>query len=203
MMRNTIKVASLALFLVSTMAAEVNAQPQEWWGGVSYQGALPGGDTKLMADGFSWRGIGLEGRTSVRSNLSVGAFVGWNVFNDEVDGTISVAGADVSGFQSRFVNAVPLLATAHVYSGSKGGTRAYLGGGIGTYWVENRLELGQTALTSSNWHFGLAPEVGIILPKESFAAGFLSIKYNYAFESGGLAHSYWTFGIGIAGSNRF
>ncbi len=202
-MRNIIKVASLALFLLSTMAVDASAQYQEWWGAVSYQGSMPGGDTKDFTDSFSWRGIGLEGRTSIKSNVSVGGFVGWNVFSASTDDLISLGGADISGFQTRFVNAMPLLATAHIYSGSPGGVRTYLGGGIGTYWIENRLELGRTALTTSNWHFGLAPEIGVILPRDSFAAGFLSVKYNYAFEAGGIAHSYWTFGVGFAASNKF
>lgn len=202
-MKNTIKVASLALFLLSMTAVDLSAQYNEWWGAISYQGSLPSGDTKTFSEPFSWRGIGLEGRTAVRSNVSVGGFVGWNVFNDELDGTVSLGGADISGFQSRFVNAMPLLATAHFYTGSRGDTRAYLGGGIGTYWIENRLELGRTALTTDNWHFGLAPEFGIILPRDRFAAGILSVKYNYAFEAGGITHSYWTFGIGFAASNAF
>ena len=202
-MRNMIKVASLALFLLSTTAVDASAQYQEWWGAVSYQGSLPGGETKDFTDSFSWRGIGLEGRTAVRPNVSVGGFVGWNVFNDSGEATSSIAGADISGFQSRFVNAMPLLATAHLYSGAAGGFRTYLGGGIGTYWIENRAELGLTALTTTNWHFGIAPEIGFIMPKDNFAAGFLSIKYNYAFEAGGIAHSYWTFGVGFAASNRF
>jgi len=202
-MRNAIKVASLALFLVSMTTGELRAQSREWFTGVTYQGALPGGDTKEFAEGFSWRNIGIEGRTEIRDNLSAGLYVGWNVFNDETDETISVAGADVSGYQSRFVNALPILATMHLYSSKRSGVRPYIGAGIGTYWVEERLELGLTALEASNWHFGLAPEVGFVLPMQNQFASYFSVKYNYAFEAGGLTHSYWTFGIGIAASNRF
>ena len=204
-MRNAIKVASLAFFLVSLSAGELNAQYQEWWTAITYQGGLAAGDTKEFTDEFSWRGLGLEARTMVKPNVSVGGFVGWNVFKGEEDGTISLGGADVSGFQSRFVNAVPLLVTAHVYSNSsrRDGMRPYIGGGIGTYWIENRLELGRTGLEVDNWHFGLTPEVGFILPAQNQVEGYFSVKYNYAFEAGGLTHSYWTFGIGIAASNRF
>jgi outer membrane protein W len=204
-MKNAIKVASLAFFLVSLSAGELNAQSQEWWTAITYQGGLPAGDTKEFTDEFSWRGLGLEGRTMVRPNVSVGGFVGWNTFTGEEDGTVSLGGADVSGFQSRFVNAVPLLVTAHFYSNSsrRDGMMPYLGAGIGTYWIENRLELGQTALTTDNWHFGLAPEIGFLFPMEGQLIGKLSAKYNYAFEAGGITHSYWTFGIGIAASNRY
>jgi outer membrane protein W len=202
-MRNAIRIASLALFLVSLTAGEANAQYQEWWTAITYQAGLPGSDTKTIADELSWRGIGLEARTMVKPNVSIGGFIGWNVFNTETDGTISMAGADISGFQSRFVNAVPLLLTAHVYSSSNRGIRPYLGAGIGTYWIENRLELGRTALTTDNWHFGLAPELGFIIPFETQLETNLSVKYNYAFESGGRTHAYWTFGVGFAAKNRF
>jgi hypothetical protein len=201
-MKTAIKILSLALFLLPMTAGETNAQVQEWWTGITYQGALSAGDTKDIADQFSWRNVGIEGRTMVGPKMSVGVFAGWNVFNEETSGTISLAGVDVTGFQSRFVNAIPLLATVHLYSDRRNGPRPYLGGGVGTYWIENRLELGQTALEVDNWHFGLAPEFGIIFPTGGRLEGYLSAKYNYAFESGGITHSYWTFGIGLAGSNR-
>ena len=134
----------------------------------------------------------------INENASLGLFLGWNVFNDEVDGTIGLGGVDVSGFQSRYVNAVPMLATAHYYFGDRSGRSLYLGGGVGTYWIKNRLELGLTALTATSWHFGLAPEVGVTFPTRDLAEGYLSVKYNYAFEADGISHNYWTFGIGIA-----
>jgi opacity protein-like surface antigen len=202
-MKNAIKVASLALCLVFMTAGEVRAQSRDWWFGATYQGALPGGDTKDFTEGFSWRNIGIEGRTLLKDNLSLGLYAGWNVFNDEVDGTISLGGADVSGYQSRFVNAIPLLATIHLYSSRRSGVRPYIGGGLGTYWVENRVELGLTGLESDNWHFGLAPEVGFAMPMQNNVAAYVSVKYNYAFEAGDVSHSYWTFGIGIATSDMY
>ena len=200
-MKNAIKVLALALFLVLAGSENTEAQIQQWWGGVTYQTALTAGDTKDFVDQFSWRNVGIEGRGMINPNLSVGAFFGWNVFNDELSGTASLGGVDVSGYQSRFVNALPMLATAHYYLGEAGSPRAYLGAGVGTYWIENRLELGVTSLTTDAWHFGLAPEVGFIIPSSSAAASYLNIKYNYAFEANGFTHSYWTFGIGVATKN--
>jgi len=200
-MKNAIKVVSLALFLVLVGNAKAEAQVDGWWWGATYQTALSAGDTKDFVDQFSWRNFGVEGRAILNDKASLGLFLGWNVFNDDVDGTISLGGVDVSGFQSRFVNAIPILATAHYYFGARSGRSLYLGGGVGTYWIENRLELGTTALTVTNWHFGLAPEIGISFPTNDMARGYLSVKYNYAFESDGITHNYWTFGIGLAAGN--
>lgn len=202
-MKNAIRALALTLFLVMAGSADLQAQIQEWWGAVTYQTALSAGDTKDFVDQFSWRNVGIEGRGMVKENVSVGAFFGWNVFNEEVDGTASLGAVDVSGYQSRFVNALPMLATAHVYMGqSSSGSRGYLGLGVGTYYIENRAELGVTAITADAWHFGLAPEVGISLPTSSSAATYLNVKYNYAFEANGFSHAYWTFGIGVA-SKKF
>jgi outer membrane protein W len=197
-MKYAIRVLALALLLVFVANAKVSAQAQEWWWAFTYQTALSAGDTKDFVDQFSWRNVGVEARSMINQNASVGVFFGWNVFNKEVDGTISLGAVDVSGYQSRFINAVPMLATAHYYLGSRAGPRPYLGAGVGTYWIENRLELGLTSATVTNWHFGLAPEVGVIIPTQAMAETYLSVKYNYAFEAGDIQRAYWTFGIGFA-----
>jgi hypothetical protein len=188
---------TIALALLMFLAGNSRAAAQEWWGGVTYQTALSSGDMADFVDQFSWRNIGIEGRSMIGSNASVGIFLGWNVFHDEVDGTVSLGAVDASGYQSRFVNAVPLLATAHYYFGRPSGPRPYVGAGIGTYWIENRLELGLTGIEATNWHFGLAPEFGVIIPTQGMADTYLSVKYNYAHESGDISRSYWTFGIGF------
>jgi outer membrane protein W len=197
-MKYAIRVFSLALLMVLAGNAKASAQGQQWWWGFTYQAALSTGDTKDFVDQLSWRNFGIEGRSMIGQDASVGLFFGWNVFNQEVDGTIGLGAVDVSGYQSRFVNAVPMLATAHYYFGQRSGPRSYVGTGVGTYWIENRLELGQTAVTAQNWHFGLAPEVGVIIPTDAMAQTYLNVKYNYAFKAGDIQRSYWTFGIGFA-----
>ena len=197
-MKTVTRVGLLALSLLLVGNAKAEAQYQDWWWGFSYQTALSAGDTKDFIDQFSWRNIGLEGRTMVNPNASVGVSFGLNVFHDEVDGTISLGGADISGYQSRYINAIPMLANAHYYLGKPRGPRPFFGVGIGTYWIENKIELGTTAITVDNWHFGLAPEAGFIFPTQGIMEGFVSAKYNMAFEAGGIEHQYWAFSIGLA-----
>jgi hypothetical protein len=198
-MKHAIEAVALALLLAAVASGTASAQQQPWWGGATYQGALSSGSTSDFIDQFSWRNVGVEGRKMIREDASVGVFFGWNVFNDEGDATTSIGNIDVSGFQSRFINAFPMLVTAHYYpmSGQSDDPRFFLGTGVGTYYIENRAELGITAIEATNWHFGIAPEVGLFIPNSPFSGGLLSVKYNYAFESDGIEHSYWTFGVGF------
>lgn len=196
-MKNAIRTLALAFLLVLARNATAEAQTGQVWWAFTYQTALATGDTKTFTDDFSWRNVGLEGRSFLNPDLSIGVFFGWNVFHKALDGTISLGNVDASGYQDRFVNALPMLLTAHYYLGDRYGPRPYLGAGVGTYWIENRLELGVTSVTLSNWHFGVAPEVGVMIPTQGYSDTYLSAKYNHAFESGGVTRGYWTFGVGI------
>jgi len=196
-MKNAIRILALAFFLLVAGSTAAEAQTGQVWWAFTYQTALATGDTKSFTDDFSWRNVGLEGRSFVGPNVSVGAFFGWNVLNSEVDGTVSLGPVDASGYQSRFINAFPMLVTAHYYLGERYGPRPYVGAGVGTYYIENRLEMGLTALTVSNWHFGFAPEVGVMIPTGGYSEAYLSAKYNYAASSGDITRSYWTFGLGF------
>jgi hypothetical protein len=169
-----------------------------WWSGFTYQAALSQGDTELFSDGLEWRNFGLDFRKMVSPQASIGFFTGWHTFNNQEDGLLSFDQVDVSGLQRRFLNAFPLLLTGHWYlqDARRGG--AFVGLGAGTYWIENRVEVGRTSLSTDEWHFGVAPEVGWALDTASGLAPYLSVRYNYAFEAGDFSHSWWTFGIGIA-----
>ena len=174
------------------------AAPSGGWSGGTYQAALSQGDTELFADGLEWRNFGLDFRKMVSPQASIGFFTGWHTFNNQEDGLLSFDQVDVSGLQRRFLNAFPLLLTGHWYlqDARRGG--AFVGLGAGTYWIENRVEVGRTSLSTDEWHFGVAPEVGWALDTASGLAPYLSVRYNYAFEAGDFSHSWWTFGIGIA-----
>ena len=68
----------------------------------------------------------------------------------------------------------------------------------GGYVVERRVEVGLIAQESQKWQWGVAPEVGVLLPFES-STGFVSVRYNYAFENGEdhPDHVYWSAQLGL------
>lgn len=199
-MKRTI-MAGVALVVLS-LAATKDLAAQEWFWGLAYQVTTPTGDTKDFADDFSFRNLALDARGFVSPNTSIGLFTAWNVFADQTDQSINFEDVlDIGGTQFRYINAVPILATAHYYLGqrSRRGLRPYVGLGVGTYWVEQRLEIGLSAVTTDQWHFGVSPEIGIVLPVQSKVAWYLNARYNYAVKAGNFTHQWFAFGIGFAG----
>jgi len=202
-------IASLALLLVFTG----EAQAQDWWWGITYNmsasSSLPANsdsDTNFIED-YSFRGLGIEARyvPSRDASYSFGFNVGWNVLNEKNDfgmerNTISLPNADISGTQLRYFNTVPLLANASYYFGDRGGIRPFVGVNAGTYYIERRVDIGVSAVVDDNWHFGWAPEVGLVVPLGRPEVALLTtIRYNWAFSAGGSGdQKFWGFNIGIA-----
>ncbi|MEJ2540926.1 MAG: hypothetical protein P8188_13305 [Gemmatimonadota bacterium] len=185
----------LLILALSPGAAEAQSG---WWSGITYQASLAQQDTELFSDGLQWRNFGLDFRRMVAARVSVGLFTGWHTFNQEVDGTLGLENVDISGLQRRYVNAFPLLATVHGYFRDARQGGPFAGLGVGTFWIENRVEVGRTAIRTDQWHFGLAPEVGYAFRTRTGLDPYLSVRYNHAFEAGDFTHGWWTFGIGIA-----
>ena len=202
-------IASLALVLVCSGEAKA----QDWWWGITYNmsatSSLPtnsDSDVNFIED-FSFRGIGIEARyvPSRDKNYSFGFNFSWNVLNERNEfgserNTISLPGADITGTQLRFLNSIPLLANASYYFGDRGGIRPYVGVNAGTYYIERRVEIGVSAITQDNWHFGWAPEVGLVVPLgRPEVAMLFAVRYNWAFSAGGTGdQKYWGFNIGFA-----
>jgi len=202
-------VASLALILVCSGEAKA----QDWWWGIMYEmsatSSLPGNsnmDFNFIED-FSFRGIGIEARYLPErgAKYSFGFNGSWNVLNEKSEfgtdrNTISLSNTDVTGTQLRYLNAVPLLANASYYFGGRGGIRPFIGINAGTYYIERRVDIGVTAVVEDNWHFGWAPEAGVVVPLgRPEVALLLMARYNWAFSAGGTGdQKYWGFNVGIA-----
>lgn len=163
---------SILLFtLVSVvMASNAFALGDEKLTSIYWSVAKADGDFEKFIDQTSLRGFGLQGRWFVKSALSVGLVWEWQVFDQETDDLINTTlgdnglNATISGKQFRYTNAFPILATAHLYLGTAGATRIFVGGGAGAYYMIDRLEIGLVALEEKNWRFGVAPEAGLLLP---------------------------------------
>ena len=150
--------------------------------------ALPDGDMSNFIDQTSLRGFGLQGRWFVASSFSVGLVWEWQVFDQETSDPLNTTLEDfpraitISGKQFRYINAFPFLATGHLYLGGQGSTRLFLGGGAGAYYMIERFEIGLVALEEKNWKFGVAPEVGLLMPVGDIYGHqniIISGKYNY------------------------
>ena len=174
------------------------AQAQDWYWGVSYGMATPASDTKDFTDGTSWRNWGVDVLAVVRSDISVGVSFGWNVFNDVTTEVSSLEGVDVHGTQFRYINSFPMTVNIREYVGTPGGMRPFIGIGVGTQLVKQRVDVGQWRISEDTWHLALAPEVGVLLPVRSDAKWFITGKYNYAVRASDRSPSYFVFNLGVA-----
>ncbi len=71
--------------------------------------------------------------------------------------------------------------------------------GRGTIYAEHRLDMGVYSSREENWHFGVAPEVGIQMPYDRLL-GYVSVRWNYGLKAGAIDEvSYFSirFGIGL------
>lgn len=173
-----------------------------------YDVSIPDKDLKNYISETSWRGVGFDGRWFVKypSTFTLGIAAAWHVFDEKTSGTITWPDGALTGHQNRYVNSFPLMVTAHYYFGDRNQLWAFIGGGVGTYYILQRFEVGVMAFEEGNWHFGAYPEIGVQIPLQE-AALFVSGRYNYAFKTGeslsgeALDYNYWTIAIGLAYSS--
>ena len=192
--------------LILIITANVSAQSL---GSITYDISFPTGNLSDFIDKTSFKGFGIEGRWFQSKNLSFGLSFAWTVFDERVSDPIQIVQdgvhGTVSGTQVRVVNSLPILATAHYYTGKRRDQfRFYFGTGVGMYYIKQRLEIGLVAFESNNWHFGLAPEVGVLLSFSRELTMILNTKYNYAFSAGTSlgggddnTYAYWGINVGF------
>ena len=164
---------------------------------------FPIGDLKDFTDQPSFRGFSINGQGFVTDNIAVGGILGWNVFYENLGFVEEDYGtAKVYGYKRRYVNAMPLLVTGQYYF-TQSGIQPYIGVGVGTYYIESRDFTGIYYLQGKDWHFGLAPEAGLIMPFGSGDAGLhIGFKYNMAAKTKNEPGYQW-FGVNVGISYLF
>ena len=192
--------------LILIITASVSAQSL---GSITYNVSFPSGNLKDYVNDMSWRGFGMEGRWFSNKNISFGLSFAWTVFDQRTTDLIQIVNegvsGTVSGTQIRIVNSLPILATAHYYTGKRRDQfRFYFGTGAGMYYIKQRLEIGLVAFNSDNWHFGLAPEAGVLISLNRDFTMIFNAKYNYAFSAGkplgggdDNTYEYWGINVGF------
>jgi opacity protein-like surface antigen len=177
---------------------------------VDYAISTPTSDIKEFIDKTSFRGIGLDIRKYLGGDnkVSVGGRVAWHVFDSGgITETISIRtdelNGDVNGTQFRYINSFPMMGVVHYYFGEPGSVNAYVGAGVGVYYIKQRFEIGLLATEANRWQFGFAPEFGVNIPVGSSIAANFNVTYNYAAASGTdisgekTGSQYITFNIGL------
>jgi len=211
-MKNKILINWLLLLSICCLMPLSNslAQAHHWYGAATYQVSFPTGDTKDFISDPSWRGFGLDFRYGVEKAVTVGFVTGWNIFYEQVNGTTQLntknPGA-ITALSNRYINFVPVMMNAHYYLGEKGKYRPYIGLCAGGYYVDQEMQIGIADVINDSWEWGVAPEVGIIIPVDREVGIILAAKYNYIFTNDTIfdgtqlqrdvKNSYWGINIGV------
>ena len=187
----------VAFFLVLNIQ---KAFPQSSFA-VQYAINFPLGNTNDYIGEPSFRGISLDYRYHIMSNVAVGVGTGWYTFYERRDydtynnddGSLSI-----SGIQYRYINSLPILFVGDYYFSPDEKLSPFVGLGIGVTYNEVNTEMGQYYVDIDTWQFSLAPEVGVKIATGAEVSGYLSVRYNNAFETSDLdAMSYLTLNVGL------
>ncbi len=165
---------------------------------VSYTMSFPTGEAADFISKASFRGITLDGRGFLSDRVSIGGAINWTAFYEKQDEqTITEGSLSITGVPYKYINACPILANVHVYTGvTDDGIRIFGGVGVGTYYINQRTDMGLWTLQDDHWHFGFAPEIGILFPLGGSTDIIASVKWNYAVKSGDTSNYNW-FGLNI------
>lgn len=191
---------AVMLLLGSSQARAVpEVRPGSWFGAITYNTALPLASSADFAGNFSPRGFGVDVRYMFMRHLSAGLAFGWQGFDEKTDEVVSLDNAAVQGTQLRYINAAPMLVNVNYYvTQLSRHIVPFVGFGLGTYYIERRVDVGIYSIYDDAWHFGIAPEAGIGFRLLGAMPVFM-VRYNHAFSSGGSGdQAFLSFNFGVA-----
>ncbi|NME71166.1 OmpW family outer membrane protein [Flammeovirga aprica] len=190
----------LSILITLVVISGGSALAQENIISLTYSMAAPAGNTADFTGDASFRGGTFDYRHFINPNMSVGFSAGFQRFYEHKGFTTQPIGdGHISGQNYTYINEIPLMATYHYYFGLEGGVRPYVGGGIGAAHFEYSDQIGSVAWVDKQWHFKVAPEVGVLVPIGRTTYFHSNVKYNYAFEANSIpSQSYWSLNIGFA-----
>ena len=164
---------------------------------LNYTVGFTDGETADYISNPSFRGVSLDGRSFLTDQFSVGGYINWSTFYEKFSGSFTDGTATLTSTQYRYLNAFPVLVQAHYYlETDEYEPRAYLGAGTGAYKMVQRVEIGTWALEENHWHFGLSPEVGVLLPVSMDSHLNISARYHYVFKVDDTINYSW-FGLSV------
>ena len=174
------------------------AQVVDYYSTVNYGISVPLGDTRDFISNTSFRGFSFEFGRFFTGEISVGFLFAWSVLNESFPrDTYEFEDLTLTGNLYRYINAFPLMAVGRYYFSPDSKFRPYLGLASGAYVINKVSDFGVHRFENKNWHFGLAPEAGLIIGISAEAYFNLGARYNHAFKSGGDTHSWLGIQAGV------
>jgi len=199
---------SATLLVVFLSAAPVSSFAQNALTALTYNISGAVSDMKNFVGDTSFRGVQIKGSYFQTENLAYGLSAGWQVFDYNTSETISLSeknvGVDITGFQTRYINALPVMGSVQYFFGESRALRPFVSFGAGVNYVIQRLDIGVSSFKTERFHFAIAPEVGVLIPAGFNSYVILAGRYDHAFKSGsyigGVEYDfqYWSVKAGIA-----
>jgi len=192
------KILLITLFLVSGLRAQDLL-------GISYDLSIPTQDTKKFVSNISVVGFGLDARKMTHGKYSYGVTFHWNSFTDDRLERVNTESGNTITIDDRSMESFPLLVNSHYYFFSEVESfRPFFGGNIGTYFIITRRFVDGVKRSDTNWHFGLAPDIGFMLHFMQDVHVMFTLRYNYAFKTGGSpAQTYFSILFGFVSVSLF
>jgi len=184
----------LALLLLASSAALAQSHVR-----VSYDFAVPRGDTQDFVDRFSSRGAHLDVSLELSYAFHLELSAGLNSFNGVKQGVLSTTDGDVSGKQFRYLNAIPLMGGFAFHIPLGHGSRFWAGVNGGAAYFDRVVDIGLKEYSLSDWQWGVQPHLGIAFGLgDGGTALFFDGRWNYFWERHGIpAQEYFSFGVGL------
>ncbi len=158
------------------------------------------GSTNEHINQPSFRGVTfIDSRSFISDNVSLGGSVSWHVFYKEESGSYEEGVTTITGKQFRYINSFPIMFTSHYYFGDGSATTFYAGAGVGVVSFEKCTDMGLYTDGDAKWHFGITPQVGVLIPINALVDIHVILKYNQIFKAGDYdANQYLTLSLGFA-----
>jgi len=181
-----IKSILIIVFTVLITSSSFAQQKGKYLASIYYNMSFAVGRTTDFIDAPSFAGVSFDGKQFISNNTAVGLLFGWNVFSKENTGLQTFPSGAIYGNTASYLNAIPFLASVTYFPNTSRSakTKFYMTGYVGAYNILSQVSIGVTEIESNNWHFGLAPEIGVYYQVGRTTNLTLSSRYNYAFSSG-------------------
>ena len=152
---------------------------------ITYNIAMPLGNTADYIQNTSFRGASLEIGTALTEKFSLGLGASWHVFyRNQGYTTIELSRTSaLSGNEYRYINAFPIMAIGRYLFTSQGKFTPFVGTGIGTAYIEQRTDIGSIPFESRAWHLAVAPEIGSIVQVGYRTNLFINARFTNTFKA--------------------
>lgn len=170
---------------------------------IQYSIGFGTGDLASYISKPSFRGVTVDYRTLIKSNLAFGFELGWNVFYEGQAGeTYTQGNLSYSGNQYRYNNQFPALFSFDYCFKPEEKVNPYIGLGLGVMYSLRETDMSLYRFEQDAWNFTLRPEAGLLMQVNDQMSLNISAKYYHGFKAGDLpTQSYFALNFGFAFKN--